>query len=258
DRSRLAGGGSGGAAAAVAAGIVPGALASDAGGSARLPAASCGVVAIAPTYGRVSRYGLVSLVASLERVAALGLTVADAARLLEVIAGHDPYDSTSADLPFPRLLPADTTLPEPVVVGVPEECFPPSLDPGTAAACGSALRALERLGAELRPVSLPAATRALAAHRVPAAAEASSGLARIDGIRFGAGGSGARSADELYRRTRARFGPAVRETIVLGALALSGDGGDGLHARALRARDLVTDDFRRVFRSGVDVLFTPT
>lgn len=257
DRTRVPGGSSGGSAAAVAAGIVPAALGSETGGSARQPASFCGVVGIKPTYGRVSRYGLVAYASSLDQVAVLGRTVDDAARLLEVIAGHDRYDSTSADAPVPALNAAPGSL-EGVVVGVPEEFFPDNLDRGIMASCRGALKQLEALGAELREVSLPTTPHAIPTYYVIAPAEASSNLARFDGVRYGVRPQGTKDLKELYERTRALFGPEVKRRIMLGTYVLSAGYYDAYYGHAQRVRALIARDFADVFRSGVDVLFTPT
>lgn len=257
DRSRVPGGSSGGSAAAVAAGIVPIALGSETGGSVRQPAAFCGVVGIKPTYGRVSRYGLVAYASSLDQVGVVGRTVDDAALGLAVVAGHDPLDSTSARREVPALDGAPGSL-EGLVVGVPEEYFPHTLNPEIAALCRAALRRLEALGAEIREVSLPSTRYAIPTYYVIAPAEASSNLARYDGVRYGVRPPGVRSATELYERTRALFGPEVKRRIMLGTYALSAGYYDAYYGRAQRVRGLIIRDFDWVFSSGVDLVFTPT
>jgi aspartyl-tRNA(Asn)/glutamyl-tRNA(Gln) amidotransferase subunit A len=258
DRARVPGGSSGGSAAAVAAGIVPAALGSETGGSVRQPAAFCGVVGIKPTYGRVSRYGLVAYASSLDQVGVFGRTVDDAAALLEVIAGHDPLDSTSVDTPAPVVRPGVGAGLEGLVVGVPEEYFPSSLHDGIARLCREALRRLESLGAEIREVSLPSTRHAIPTYYIIAPAEASSNLARFDGVRYGARPGGVEGVTELYERTRALFGPEVKRRVMLGTYVLSAGYYEAYYGRAQRVRSLVARDFDYVFASGVDVLFTPT
>jgi aspartyl-tRNA(Asn)/glutamyl-tRNA(Gln) amidotransferase subunit A len=257
DRTRVPGGSSGGSAAAVAAGIVPAALGSETGGSVRQPAAFCGVVGIKPTYGRVSRYGLVAYASSLDQIGVFGRGVDDAARLLEVIAGHDPRDSTSvADAPPPRLENAGVL--EGLVIGVPQEYFPDTLDAAIARKCRDTLRRLEGVGAEIREVSLPTTPYAIPTYYVIATAEASSNLARFDGVRYGVRAPGTRDLTEMYERTRALFGPEVKRRVMLGTYVLSAGYYEAYYGRAQRVRGLVARDFSDVFASGVDAIFTPT
>jgi aspartyl-tRNA(Asn)/glutamyl-tRNA(Gln) amidotransferase subunit A len=259
DPSRVPGGSSGGSAAAVAAGIVPAALGSETGGSVRQPAAFCGVVGIKPSYGRVSRYGLVAFASSLDQIGTFGRTVADAALLLEVIAGADPWDSTSADRPVPALTAELDRGVEGLVVGVPREYFPPELDPRIATLCREAVERLRAAGAEIREISLPHTRYAIPTYYLIAPAEASSNLARYDGVRYGMRAPGATSTVEVYEATRSLgFGPEVKRRIMLGTFALSAGYHDEYYGRAQRVRRLITQDFRRVFDDGVDVIFTPT
>jgi aspartyl-tRNA(Asn)/glutamyl-tRNA(Gln) amidotransferase subunit A len=259
DRSRVPGGSSGGSAAAVAAGVVRAALGSDTGGSVRQPAAFCGVTGIKPTYGRVSRRGLIAFASSLDQIGVIGRTVADAAAVLEVISGHDPLDATSVDRPPPRAGAAVPRSLEGVVIGVPEEYLGMEVDPGVRRACRDALGRLDDLGAELREVSLPHTELALSAYYVLAPAEASSNLARFDGVRFGSAGAGEHAnPDALYEATRALFGREVRRRVLLGTLLLSAGSRDRQVERAVHARALIADDFGMVFRSGVDAIFAPT
>ncbi|HEX6307938.1 MAG TPA: Asp-tRNA(Asn)/Glu-tRNA(Gln) amidotransferase subunit GatA [Longimicrobiales bacterium] len=249
DHTRVPGGSSGGSAAAVAAGMVPVALGSDTGGSIRQPAAFCGVVGVRPTYGRVSRYGLVAFASSLDQIGVLARSVADAARVLDVIAGADARDATCA----PRT-DADARALRPGVVGVPREYFEYDLHPGVRAACERALDTLRACGCTVRPVSLPHTRSALAAYAAITAAEASSNLARFDGVRFGT----RVASDDVAAATRtAGFGPEVRRRIMLGTylLAMNDVAAQLNHARRVRA--LIASDFEHVF-AGVDVLFTPT
>ena len=258
DLGRVPGGSSGGSAAAVAAGYVAMALGSDTGGSVRQPAAFCGVVGVKPTYGRVSRYGLVAFASSLDQIGTLGGTVTDAARLLQVIAGHDVRDATSAARPVPDLVGAVRRGVAGVVVGVPVEYMPASLDPPVRSLLEEALEGLREGGAEVREVSLPHTAYAIPVYYVLAPAEASSNLARYDGVRFGARHRG-HDVREVYEATRsAGFGSEVKRRIVLGTFALSAGYHAAYYGRAQRVRGLIARDFQRVFDSGVDVLFTPT
>jgi aspartyl-tRNA(Asn)/glutamyl-tRNA(Gln) amidotransferase subunit A len=259
DHTRVPGGSSGGSAAAVAAGIVPAALGSDTGGSVRQPASFCGVVGVKPTYGRVSRYGLVAFASSLDQVGVFGGTVADAADLLQVIAGHDPRDSTSVERPVPDFSGERDAGAEDLVVGVPTEYYGDALEPGVQARCREALDALEANGARIREVSLPNTLYALSAYYVIATAEASSNLARFDGVRYGLSDRGGEDLGEMYERTRtAGFGQEVKRRILLGTFALTAGYHDQYYGRAQRARALVAADFEKVFGQGIDVLFTPT
>ena len=279
DPARVPGGSSGGSAAAVAAGLVPAALGSDTGGSVRQPAAFCGIVGLKPTYGAVSRYGLVAFASSLDQVGTLGRTVADAALLLEAIAGHDPLDSTSADRPPPTLTPALDRGADGLVVGVPAEYLDADgLDPAVRARIEAVAGWLEAAGAELRTVSLPHTEHALPTYYIIAPAEAASNLARYDGVRFGGRGSRRAPPDEemrgggdeesgrgedrygrMVRATRSEgFGDEVKRRIILGTFALSAGYHDEYYGRAQEARRLVAGDFRAAFDAGVDVLLTPT
>jgi aspartyl-tRNA(Asn)/glutamyl-tRNA(Gln) amidotransferase subunit A len=258
DRARVPGGSSGGSAAAVASGIVRAALGSDTGGSIRQPAAFCGVVGIKPTYGAVSRYGLVAYASSLDQVGTFGRTVEDAAALLQAIAGHDPRDSTSASRPSADLLDGMDRGVEGTVIGVPEEYFPEALDPRIAARCREALGRLRAGGAEIREISLGHTALAIPTYYVLATAEASANLARFDGVRYGVRPEGAETLDELYERTRALFGPEVKRRILLGTYVLSSGYHDTYYGRAQRVRALIAADFRTAFAQGVDAVFSPT
>jgi len=255
---RVPGGSSGGSAAAVAAGIVPIALGSETGGSVRQPAAFCGVVGVKPTYGRVSRFGLVAFASSLDQVGVFGATVDDAARGLRCIAGRDPLDSTSADRAVPDYHLAHAKPVKGMVVGRPKEYFPESLDPRVRARCDVAFEHLRELGAEIRDVSLPHTDLAIPVYYIVAPAEASSNLARFDGVRYGLRleGDGLKG---MYEATRSQgFGAEVTRRIMLGTYVLSAGYYDAYYRKAQQVRTLITDDFRRVFSAGVDVLFTPT
>jgi aspartyl-tRNA(Asn)/glutamyl-tRNA(Gln) amidotransferase subunit A len=255
---RVPGGSSGGSAASVAAGIVPIALGSETGGSVRQPAAFCGIVGVKPTYGRVSRYGLVAFASSLDQVGVFGRTVHDAALGLGAIAGRDSLDSTSAEVPVPRYTDAATRSLEGIVIGRPKEYFPENLDPRIRALCDRALEAYRSLGATVREMSLPRTDLAIPVYYIIAPAEASSNLARFDGVRYGmrVTGDGLRG---MYEATRSQgFGPEVTRRIFLGTYVLSAGYYDAYYKKAQQVRTLIAEDFRAAFASGVDVLFTPT
>ena len=255
---RVPGGSSGGSAAAVAAGIVRVALGSETGGSVRQPAALCGVVGVKPTYGRVSRYGLVAFASSLDQVGVFGATVDDAAGALAVIAGHDPRDATSVDRPVPDYRTASAGSLAGLVVGKPREYFPADLDPQVRERCDRALSLLREQGAEVRDVSLPHTALAIPVYYIVAPAEASSNLARFDGVRYGLrlDGDGLRG---MYEATRSGgFGNEVTRRIMLGTYVLSAGYYDAYYRKAQQVRRLITRDFTRVFAGGVHVLFTPT
>jgi aspartyl-tRNA(Asn)/glutamyl-tRNA(Gln) amidotransferase subunit A len=258
DLSRVPGGSSGGSAAAVAAGLCAVALGSDTGGSIRQPAAMCGVFGIKPTYGRVSRRGLVAFASSLDQVGPLARSAADAARVLEVIAGHDPGDSTSIDEPAPALLDAIDGGAAGLVVGVPGEMFPDALDPEVRAAALSAAAVLEAAGAELREISLPHTRYALATYYLIAPAEASSNLARYDGVRYGQRREAADLAS-MYGETRAAFfGDEVIRRIMIGTYALRAGYYEAFYGRAQKVRRRIKADFDEVFAAGVDLVLAPT
>ena len=258
DPSRVPGGSSGGSAGAVAADIVRFALGSETGGSVRQPAAFCGVVGVKPTYGRVSRNGLVAFGSSLDQIAVFGKTVRDSAIVLEVIAGHDPLDATSADDPVPRYRDAEERGIKGMVIGRPKEYFPPSLDSRITALCDRALDRLRAQGATVREISLSTTDLAVPVYYIIAPAEASSNLARFDGVRYGlrVRGSGLR---DMYDRTRsAGFGPEVTRRILLGTYVLSAGYYDAYYRKAQEVRGLIAEEFRRTFASGIDLVFTPT
>ncbi len=258
DKTRVPGGSSGGSAALVAAGAVPAALGSDTGGSVRQPASFCGVVGIKPTYGRVSRYGLVAFGSSLDQIGVFGRSVHDAARVFSVISGRDPRDATCEDRDPLRL----PTVPESLqgfVIGLPKEYFPPELDPAVRRACDRSIRMMKELGAAIREVSLPHTPYAVPTYYVIAPAEASSNLARYDGVRYGPRFDGTADLRGLYRATRGQgFGPEVRRRILVGTYVLSAGYYDAYYRRAQQMRALIAQDFRNVFDRGVDLLFTPT
>ncbi|MDE3126498.1 MAG: Asp-tRNA(Asn)/Glu-tRNA(Gln) amidotransferase subunit GatA [Gemmatimonadota bacterium] len=255
---RVPGGSSGGSAAAVAAGIVRVALGSETGGSVRQPAALCGVVGVKPTYGRVSRYGLVAFASSLDQVGVFGATVDDAALALGAIAGRDPRDATSVDFPVPDYRAAAGRPLAGVVIGKPREYFPSDLEPRLRERCDRALELFRAAGAEIRDVSLPHTALAIPVYYIVAPAEASSNLARFDGVRYGLrlDGDGLRG---MYEATRSGgFGPEVTRRIMLGTYVLSAGYYDAYYRKAQQVRRLITQDFDRAFTSGVHLLFTPT
>ncbi|HEY7195301.1 MAG TPA: Asp-tRNA(Asn)/Glu-tRNA(Gln) amidotransferase subunit GatA [Gemmatimonadales bacterium] len=258
DKTRVPGGSSGGSAALVAAGAVPAALGSDTGGSVRQPAAFCGIVGMKPTYGRVSRYGLVAFGSSLDQIGVLGRSVHDAARVLSVISGRDPRDSTCEDRDPLRLPNVPESL-QGFVIGLPKEYFPAELDPAVKRACDRAIRLMKELGAAVREVSLPHTPYAVPTYYVIAPAEASSNLARYDGVRYGPRFDGNQDLHSLYRTTRGQgFGPEVRRRILVGTYVLSAGYYDAYYRRAQQMRALIAQDFRNAFDRGVDLLFTPT
>jgi aspartyl-tRNA(Asn)/glutamyl-tRNA(Gln) amidotransferase subunit A len=259
DTARAPGGSSGGSAAAVAADLVPGALGSDTGGSIRQPAALCGVVGMKPSYGRVSRWGLVAYASSLDQIGVLAHTAADAAWLLEAIAGHDPRDSTSIPEPVPDWSAALGGDVSGLVLGLPRECFvEDGVEPEVLEAVREAVAELERAGAKPREVSLPHSRYAVATYYLIATAEASSNLARYDGVRYGHRAARAHGLTEMYRRTRSEgFGAEVKRRILLGTYVLSAGYYDAYYRKAQQVRTLLRRDFESAFRS-CDVIVTPT
>jgi aspartyl-tRNA(Asn)/glutamyl-tRNA(Gln) amidotransferase subunit A len=259
DPARTPGGSSGGSAAAVAAGIVPAALGSDTGGSIRQPASFCGVVGIKPSYGRVSRWGLVAFASSLDQIGVLARSAADAAIVLEAIAGHDPRDSTSIPEPTPALSRALTGEVSGLVVGLPREYFvAEGVEPEVLARVREAVAQLERAGAKAREVSLPHTPYAIATYYLIATAEASSNLARYDGVRYGLRAAGSRSLGDMYRATRSEgFGAEVKRRILLGTYVLSAGYYEAYYRKAQQVRTLLRRDFEAAFRA-CDVIATPT
>ncbi|HET9285337.1 MAG TPA: Asp-tRNA(Asn)/Glu-tRNA(Gln) amidotransferase subunit GatA [Candidatus Angelobacter sp.] len=258
DKSRVPGGSSGGSAAAVAAGMAVATLGSDTGGSIRQPASFCGVVGLMPTYGRVSRYGLIAFASSLDHIGPLTRTVKDAAIILRVIAGRDPLDSTSADVPVPDY---EVDLAKPVSglkIGVPQEYFGEGLDPEVRTAVEAGIDKLLAAGCEIIPISLPHSKYAIPTYYVIATAEASANLARFDGVCYGHRSKNARTLSEMYRRSRDEgFGPEVKRRIMLGTYALSSGYYDAYYQKAQRVRALITRDFQEALQK-VDAIVTPT
>jgi aspartyl-tRNA(Asn)/glutamyl-tRNA(Gln) amidotransferase subunit A len=255
---RVPGGSSGGSAAAVAADLAAGAFGTDTGGSVRQPAAFCGVVGVRPTYGRVSRYGLVAFASSLDQIGPLAKDVRDAALLLEVVAGHDPRDATSVDEPVPDYRAALDREVAGLTLGVPDEYFVAGLDPEVERAVHEAIAVLERLGVRLRRISLPHTAAGVPTYYILAPAEASSNLARYDGVKFGYRAAGGHDLVSMTARTRAEgFGPEVRRRIMLGTYVLSAGYYEAYYAKAQQVRTLIRRDFERAFTE-VDAIVSPT
>jgi len=258
DLNRVPGGSSGGSAAAVASDMAVVTLGSDTGGSIRQPASFCGVVGLMPTYGRVSRYGLIAFASSLDHIGPLAKTVKDAAIVLRTIAGRDPMDSTSADVPVPDYV---AELDKPVrgiKLGVAKEYFGEGLDDEVRQAVEAAIDKLKGLGCEIVPVSLPHTPYAIPTYYLIATAEASANLARFDGVRYGHRARGVKTLSEMYRRSRDEgFGAEVKRRIMLGTYALSAGYYDAYYLKAQKVRTLLTRDFDEAFRK-VDAIVTPT
>jgi aspartyl-tRNA(Asn)/glutamyl-tRNA(Gln) amidotransferase subunit A len=258
DDALVPGGSSGGSAIAVAAGHTPISLGSDTGGSIRQPASFCGVVGLKPTYGRVSRYGLVAFASSLDQIGPFANNVTDAARVLQVISGHDRCDSTSSNKPVPDYLGGLTGDIKGLRVGVPPECFGEGLDPEVKERVESGIRKLADRGAEIVDVSLPHTKYVIAVYYIIATAEASSNLARFDGVRYGFRAEDARTLSEMYRKTRNEgFGAEVKRRIMLGTFVLSSGYYDAYYEKAQRVRSMLARDFAEAFRK-CDVIATPT
>jgi aspartyl-tRNA(Asn)/glutamyl-tRNA(Gln) amidotransferase subunit A len=254
---RVPGGSSGGSAAAVAADFAVATLGTDTGGSIRQPAAFCGVVGVLPTYGRVSRYGLIAFASSLDRVGPFARNVKDAATMLEVLAGKDAMDATSSDRPVGEYVAGLERPVEGLRVGVPEEYFGEGLDPEIRAAIERVLDDLKAAGCVIKKVSLPHTKYAIPTYYVIATAEASSNLSRFDGVRFGLRDAEAKTLAEMFRKTRdAGFGAEVKRRILLGTYALSAGYYDAYYKKAQQVRTLLTQDFLTAFHE-VDVLVAP-
>jgi len=258
DRTRVPGGSSGGSSASVAAGLCAASLGTDTGGSIRQPAAFCGVVGIKPTYGRVSRWGVVAFASSLDQVGPLTRTIHDAALMLEIISGFDPRDSTSLDAPVPTYTDALVGDVNGLRVGLPHEYFGDGIDADVRAALDGTIAALRDRGAITVDISLPHTHLALPAYYIVAPAEASSNLARYDGIRYGKAAQGAKDLLDLYMKSRgAGFGPEVKRRIMLGTYALRSGYYDAFYKKAQQIRTLIKRDFDKAFQH-VDVILTPT
>ncbi|MBI3478126.1 MAG: Asp-tRNA(Asn)/Glu-tRNA(Gln) amidotransferase subunit GatA [Acidobacteria bacterium] len=258
DKSRVPGGSSGGSAAAVAASMAVVTLGSDTGGSIRQPASFCGVVGLKPTYGRVSRYGLIAFASSLDHIGPFANTVKEAALVLRTIAGRDPMDSTSADVPVPDYV---AELEKPVKglkVGIAKEYFGDGLDPEVRVAVETAIQKLADMECEIVPISLPHTEYAVPTYYIVATAEASSNLARYDGVRYGFRTHNARTLSDMYRQTRdGGFGMEVKRRIMLGTYVLSAGYYDAYYLKAQKVRTLITHDFDEAFKK-VDVIAAPT
>jgi aspartyl-tRNA(Asn)/glutamyl-tRNA(Gln) amidotransferase subunit A len=258
DLERIPGGSSGGSAAAVAAGECIGSLGSDTGGSIRQPASCCGVVGLKPTYGKVSRFGLVAFASSLDQIGPITKDVIDAALLMNVISGHDERDSTSANIPSPdytRALKKDV---KGMKIGLPKEYFIEGMDPEVEKAVKDAVKTLEGLGAKVVQVSLPHTDYAVATYYILATSEASSNLARYDGVKYGFRAASPKDLMDMYMKSRAEgFGPEVKRRIMLGTYALSAGYYDAYYKKGQQVRTLIKRDFDEAFKT-VDVIATPT
>ena len=258
DVTRVPGGSSGGSAAAVAARLVPASMGTDTGGSIRQPAGLCGITGLKPTYGRVSRYGMIAYASSLDQGGPFGITAEDCAHLLQTIAGHDEKDSTSVDLPVDDYLSGIQTPVKGMKIGLPEEFFHADLDEKIAQKIEQACDVLKDLGCELKKVSLPNAKLAIAAYYVIAPAECSSNLSRYDGVRYGYRCDQPESLEDMYCRSRSEgFGEEVKRRIMVGAYALSAGYYDAYYIKAQKIRRLISEDYQRAFKE-VDVILSPT
>ncbi len=263
DTERVPGGSSGGAAAAVASNMAAATLGSDTGGSIRQPASFCGVVGVLPTYGRVSRYGLIAFASSLDRVGPFASNVRDAATLLGTIAGHDPKDATCSPAPVPDYAAeSDKPVKEPgragLRIGVPAEYFAEGLDPEVRAAIEAGIAALEKAGCEIKPVSLPNTRYAVPTYYLIATAEASANLARFDGVRYGPRSKDSATLADMYCHSRDEgFGAEVKRRILLGTYALSAGYYDAYYLKAQQVRRILAEEYLRAFAE-VDAIVTPT
>ncbi len=258
DLERIPGGSSGGSAAAVAADECIGALGSDTGGSIRQPAACCGVVGLKPTYGRVSRYGLVAFASSLDQIGPITKDVTDTALLMNVISGHDARDSTSANIPSPDFTKRLKKDVKGMTIGMPKEYFIEGMDPEVEKAIKGAVKTLEGLGATVKEVSLPHTRYAVATYYILATSEASSNLARYDGVKYGVRAGSPKDLLDMYQKTRNRgFGPEVKRRIMLGTYALSAGYYEAYYKKGQQVRTLIKGDFDEAFKA-VDVIATPT
>ncbi|MBU4305122.1 MAG: Asp-tRNA(Asn)/Glu-tRNA(Gln) amidotransferase subunit GatA [Candidatus Omnitrophica bacterium] len=263
DTSRAPGGSSGGSAAAVAARLVPWALGSDTGGSIRQPASFCGTVGLKPTYGRVSRYGLIAFASSLDQIGPLTQDVKDAAMLMNIISGHDPKDSTSVDTDVPDYLAALNGSIKGLKIAIPKEYFSSGIDAEVKEAIIQAIEELKRQGAAVEEISLPHTEYAVATYYIVAPSEASSNLARFDGVQYGLRLCGTEKANEnalidMYTKTRGKgFGPEAKRRIILGTYTLSSGYYDAYYLKALKVRTKIAEDFKNAF-SRFDCIVTPT
>ena len=258
DKSRVPGGSSGGSVASVAAGLAPFSTGTDTGGSIRQPAALTNLTGIKPTYGRVSRYGMIAFASSLDQAGVLSRTAEDSALVLREMAGFDPLDSTSVDREVPDYTATLGDAIKGLKIGLPKEYFADGLDEGVRAQVNAAIEQFKALGAEVREISLPNSPLSVPTYYVVAPAEASSNLARYDGVRYGHRAEGVKSLEELYKRSRGEgFGPEVQRRIMIGTYVLSHGYYDAYYLRAQKVRRLISEDFQRAF-ADVDVVLGPT
>ncbi|MCU7851222.1 MAG: Asp-tRNA(Asn)/Glu-tRNA(Gln) amidotransferase subunit GatA [Candidatus Thiodiazotropha sp. (ex Monitilora ramsayi)] len=258
DTSRVPGGSSGGSAAAVAARLAVAATGTDTGGSIRQPAALCGITGLKPTYGRVSRFGMIAFASSLDQAGPMTHSAEDAALMLQAMAGFDPKDSTSADEPVPDYSASLDDSLQGLRIGLPKEYFGEGLDPAVSASVESAIEVYRQLGAEVLEISLPNSSLAVPTYYVVAPAECSSNLSRFDGVRFGYRCENPHDLEDLYKRSRGEgFGPEVKRRIMIGTYALSAGYYDAYYLKAQKTRHLISDDFRKAFEK-VDVIMGPT
>jgi len=258
DLERIPGGSSGGSAAAVAGALCAGALGTDTGGSIRQPASLCGIVGMKPTYGTVSRFGLVAFASSLDQIGPMTRSVEDAALLLNVITGHDPKDSTSVPREYPDYTEGLEEGLQGLRIGIPKEYFIEGIDPEVEARVRGAIRAMEEAGAEIVDISLPHTEYAVATYYIIATAEASSNLARYDGVRYGYRDESAASLRDMYEKTRSEgFGTEVKRRILLGTYVLSAGYYDAYYRKGQQVRTLIREDFKKAFEV-CDVIATPT
>ncbi|MDW3095417.1 MAG: Asp-tRNA(Asn)/Glu-tRNA(Gln) amidotransferase subunit GatA [Gammaproteobacteria bacterium] len=258
DTERVPGGSSGGSAAAVAARLAPASIGTDTGGSIRQPAALCGITGLKPTYGRVSRFGMIAYASSLDQGGPFGVTSEDCAYMLQAIAGHDARDSTSVDQPVPDYVAGLNQSVKGLRIGLPEEFFQEGLDPDIAEKIQQACDVLKSLGCEIKPISLPNAKLAIAAYYVIAPAECSSNLSRFDGVRYGYRCENPTSLEDMYLRSRSEgLGEEVKRRIMVGAYALSAGYYDAYYLKAQKIRRLISEDYRAAFNQ-VDAVLSPT
>jgi aspartyl-tRNA(Asn)/glutamyl-tRNA(Gln) amidotransferase subunit A len=257
DPSRIAGGSSGGSAIAVASGVVPLALGSETGGSVRQPAALCGVVGLKPTYGRISRYGLLAFASSVDQVGIFGTSAADVATCLQVLAGADPRDATAAHVPVPDYRAEIQADVRGLRIGVPRDLLADGVEPGVRSAFDAALEVLAAQGALVSDITLPHGRYATSTYALVVMAEASSNLSRYDGVRYGTRAADAGTLEAMYSATRARFGQEVKRRIMLGTFILSAGYYDAYYLQALKVAALIRQDYERAFET-VDLVATPT
>ena len=258
DTERVPGGSSGGSAAAVAAGLSPGATGTDTGGSIRQPAALCGITGLKPTYGRVSRFGMIAFASSLDQGGAFAKSAQDAALMLKVMAGYDPKDSTCVNKPVPNYLATLTNKVKGLKIGLPKEFFSKELDNSIAKCTEESIDVFKKLGVKFKEISLPNSPLSIPAYYVVAPAECSSNLARYDGVRFGYRCDNPKNLEDLYKRTRAEgFGDEVKRRIMIGTYVLSAGYYDAYYLKAQKIRQLISDDFQKAF-SVVDMILAPT